>query len=142
MSSENNNNGFIVYMSIIVLIVLSSWFINRDVNINKDNVQSFNKSFVGKSEQEIKEEFGIPDTYLLPKDNIEGYMSYKNSYSYISLIRIKITGGGWIKGLHYTDKMGIKHSVTFILNKNYKVLGITSDGFDIDEVKDFYKIKY
>ncbi len=120
---------------IIIVLFLLGIFIKKETVVTKSNFTEFRAKYVGKTEDEIKQEFGTPFLYQPPQKGIIGGMSYNESKRWIWYVIDGIGGDGFHEGLHYKNKMDFEDPITFVLNKKFVVVDIESKGLDIDGVE-------
>jgi hypothetical protein len=121
-------------LALIILLVLS-FFFKKETVVTKSNFTEFRAKYVGKTEDEIKKEFGTPFLYQPPQKGIIGGMSYRESKRWVQYVMDGIFFDGFHEGIHYKNKMDYKDPITFVLNKKFVVVDIESKGLDIDGVE-------
>lgn len=134
-NKQNESSSDTIFWSILILVFALGLLFNKNIEVTKDNYFEFREKYIGKSEMEIKEEFGTPTIYQPPKMGIVGGMSYNTSNSIIIYYTKGILGQGYNKGLYYKNKMDYEKPLTFVLNKKNIVVDVESGGLDTDEVK-------
>jgi hypothetical protein len=124
----------LVVLALMIFVVLGIFF-KKETVVTKSNFTEFRAKYMGKTEDEIKKEFGTPFLYQPPQKGIIGGMSYNESKRWIWYVIDGIGGDGFHEGLHYKNKMDYEDPITFVLNKKFVVVDIESKGLDIDGVE-------
>ncbi len=137
--SEDEVSTFDVVYSLVVLavviFVVLGIFLKKETVVNKSNFTEFRAKYVGKTEDEIKKEFGTPYQYQPPQKGIIGGMTYWQSKSWFAYVIDGIGGDGFHEALHYKNKMDYEDAITFVLNKKFVVVDLESKGLAIDGVE-------
>ena len=134
---EVSNFGVVIGLlglALIILVVLS-FFLKKETVVTKSNFTEFRAKYVGKTEDEIKKEFGTPYQYQPPQKGMIGGMTYWQSKTWFLYVMRGLRGGGFHEALHYKNKMDYEEPVIFVLNKKFVVVDIESKGLDIDGVE-------
>ena len=122
----------------ILFCIIGNFIPVNDV-VTKDNISEFRTKYIGKTEQEIKKEFGTPGIYSPPNKsiNVIGAMSYNSEQFLLFSVLNRVWGDmgvGGINGLYYKNKMDMKDPVVFYINQKLLVVGVGSTGEQIDGV--------
>jgi hypothetical protein len=134
---EVSNFGVVIGLlglALIILVVLS-FFLKKETVVTKSNFTEFRAKYMGKTEDEIKKEFGTPYQYQPPQKGMIGGMTYWQSKTWFLYVMRGLRGGGFHEALHYKNKMDYEEPVIFVLNKKFVVVDIESKGLDIDGVE-------
>jgi|GEM_PF-7079364 len=94
----------LVVLALMIFVVLGIFF-KKETVVTKSNFTEFRAKYMGKTEDEIKKEFGTPFLYQPPQKGIIGGMSYNESKRWIWYVIDGIGGDGFHEGLHYKNKM-------------------------------------
>ena len=134
---EVSNFGVVIGLLGLVLIILVvlSFFLKKETVVTKSNFTEFRAKYMGKTEDEIKKEFGTPYQYQPPQKGMIGGMTYWQSKTWFLYVMRGLRGGGFHEALHYKNKMDYEEPVIFVLNKKFVVVDIESKGLDIDGVE-------
>ena len=137
--SEDEVSTFDVVYSLVglalVIFVVLGIFLQKETVVTKSNFTEFRAKYVGKTEDEIKKEFGTPYQYQPPQKGMIGGMTYWQSKTWFLYVMRGLRGGGFHEALHYKNKMDYEEPVIFVLNKKFVVVDIESKGLDIDGVE-------